>query len=174
MTDTHKFCAYNGCAALIPIEGAEFPICEDCRVLLQRDQLALLTHPLEMLDKHAANKAIEMLITHKTREDLDRHILQIEFVYSRYCIQRAKWGASPSRRVKQTLSEQVEAARSENNNSPRAVVNKIRTKATRKKETQEFKQAKSIGCREDCFKLATCPHKAQVRRIFNDDYTDIL
>ena len=173
MENTTKLCIYRNCTNEVAAIS-EFQFCESCRILQQRDLMAMVLDPESPFNRVAMQKNCDQLFTVMTKDEVLHRMSQIEFVYLAFSTQRLRFQIEDKgKRVKQTLAEQVTAARgnqTEIDNARNILTPKQKAvkKAAKKKDSVLMRQMRALGCNDDCAKFASCPHRAAAERIFND------
>lgn len=153
-----NICAFQNCGQELP-ESTKFTFCERCRIIDNRNRMALITDPHTELPQAYRGHA-SALVTQMTGAEMVRMIEDWEKVYLEFCKLRKLYAPEGTKRVKLSLTEEIEETRkSIANVSVRAEVQK---KAAKKKTSVLDRQMKALGCDEQT-----------ARRIFNDDFGDL-
>lgn len=191
----NNICAFQNCGAELPTDS-KFTFCERCRIIDNRNRIALVTDPHSPLPS-AYRGHVQALITQMTGEEMVRMIEDWEKVYLEFCKMRKLYAPEGQKRVKLTLVEEVEETR-------RAVVKQdikatLAKKVAKKGLTVIEKQMNLMGCSDICRAsvrevpvlddigepmldargeprvtyVGTCKHGKEAKRIFNDDFGDL-
>ncbi len=168
-TLTANRCNFRGCTNELPTD-APFKMCEVCRTMYVTERVTLLVDPFSSREKHVKDKWLSQLITGQTAAEVLQMRSNLEFLYLEYSKVIKLHGIEPTtKRVKQTLEEQVEDARKTGSNV------KTRSNANvavvKEKLNKLQKQMKALGCKDPSGKkglCVDCAHEREARRIFND------
>lgn len=153
-----SICAFANCGLELPT-GTAFTLCERCRVIDNRNRMALVTDPHSPLPS-AYRGIIQGVVTQMTGEEMIRYVTAQESVYLEFCKLRKLYAPEGTKRIKLSLVEEIEDARAASDAmSIRATQSEKRDK---KKKTVLDRQQKLLGCSE-----------AEAKRIFNDDFGDL-
>lgn len=167
-------CNYRNCDVELG-EAPTFRICDRCRILDNRERLALIVDPTSPFWPGLAAKELTSIITQMTGDEMLNMIQKWEHAYLEICKLRVSLVPQGSgRRVKISLSEAIDEA----HESVERVATAARSIKKKAKTELEFavkidkvlwKQMKSLGCSDDCRGTAQCQHEREAKRIFNDD-----
>lgn len=167
-------CRYRNCTLEVP-ESSDFKMCDACRVLDNRDRVAIILDPTAPSRPAHSEHVIEVLITQMSGAETLRFHSNLEYLYLEMCKVKKLHSPEPTnRRVKLTLEEQIEEGRSAV--EKRSIKNKIAKKSAKKKESVLDKQMNLLGCSIECrdnYNTGECPHAKEAKRIFNDDLGDL-
>lgn len=152
-------CVFANCGIELSPDS-KFTLCERCRIIDNRNRMALVTDPHSALPS-AYRGHIQAVVTQMSGAEMVRYIEDQEKVYLEFCKLRKLYAPeASSRRVKLTLVEEINETR--NAEAAVSVRAQVKKKAAKKAESLIEKQMRTLGCDEKTAK-----------RIFNDDYSDL-
>lgn len=169
-------CKYRNCQTDIG-DAPTFRLCEVCRVLDNADRLRLVMDPTAKFRPVMAQQMVEVMITQMTGEEMLRFQSNAEFVYLEVCKAARLYSPAPTnKRVKMTLQEQIDEARSsvESNSIREKQIRSAVKRTSTKRLSVLQKQMNALGCSETCREAnANCEHMKNAKRIFDSDFGEL-
>ena len=177
-------CNFRGCQNEVLSDSA-FKMCEVCRTIFVTERLTLLVDPFSSRAEHVKSQITTQLITAQSAAEVLATRDNLQYMYLEYSKVIKLHGIEPKeKRVKLTLAEQVEEARSTQTNV-RSVAASTKTKI-KEKLTLLQRQMKALGCKDPSGRkrngskdengkvrmvdtCINCEHEMRARAVFNDE-----
>lgn len=149
-------CGFRGCEATIPSDSP-FDRCDTCRFLDMRDRIATVLDPFAPNRPAHSQAIINDFVTKMTPDEYIRFVNNQEFLYlesKKLQLLYMPKGSTGNKRIKLTLQEQIDEARSLPTTTVRAPRANKASKSGKLTTLQQFMQ--ELGCTDPTGTTGTC------------------